>query len=124
MHTAPRQPILSTRADREAAFRGAAADRDAGLLARLLEADSTLLDLPVQGNLTLMDALPRAQEVCEGLKPPLLAIYHVLKAAGARPSMVAAIRANDLATVERFLAKDPRSAIGSPTGGTVEPNRA
>ena len=93
-------------------------------MARLLEADSTLLDLPVQGNLTLMDALPRAQEVCKGLRPPLLAIYHVLKAAGARPSMVAAIRANDLATVERFLAKDPRSAIESPTGGTIEPNRA
>ena len=51
----------------------------------------------------LMDALPAKQGMCEGLRPPLVAVHRVLKDAGTRPTMAAAIRADDVDEVARLL---------------------
>ena len=91
---------------------------------RLLASDPSLLDCLNEKGRTLIEALPGAQGACEGLKPPLVGVYRLLKNAGAQPSMVAAVRANDVEMVSALLATKPWPELRAPTDKDIPVTRA
>lgn len=110
--------IPNDRNERELAFHQTGLDGNARLVGELLRHDPSLVDCRDDNGQILLEALPTQEPVCAGLSPSRVTIYGALKNAGARPSMVAAIRANDLDAVVEYLRVDPQCAIAHPTGNT------